>query len=593
MKKYYSLFKLPFTAVIGAVLLFSSCIDQDYDISKGIVAEGTLFENVAAPIGNVGKITIDKLLFSENNSDSGISYNSDGDLYIDFAGGDFSAEISVPDFKLPGIELESQEIMFNIPEEITGLPAELLQNLFPVVKYSDVEAGGLAFSMDLDIDADLPDGISSVSEVYLDSSLECMFNVNNGIMYVSEGFEFTFPEFLQISSKGSSEVYEIIGGNKVVFKSDAVLSENSPVSLSISLDCLDIPEKAVTTGADGSRKIVLDGSVDVKGDFYIKSADYQTIPESLALSIDVVSDDVAVTEVVASLELGVELPDEDIVVDELPELFGGDKVRIDLYNPVLSLVVDNGSPFEFSLDADITAYNSTGAHDVHIGSYGNHDENYVSVPASESKGYHFSRRAMASVPAGDVNIVLPALGELIQEVPERLSIHDLDVTVANGYAKVKTGSGYEVSMSYGFSSPLAFGENLYLSFTEDIKDMNLKLDMNIKSAGLDMEIVNSIPVDFDITAVCLDAYGNEDPQTKVYIDKTIAAGSHVSPTSTPVVLRIENGREALDVSSLRLTMTATSVNPDFHGVCLNRNQGLEINDIVLRLPDGVGVKLNK
>ena len=148
-------------------------------------------------------------------------------------------------------------------------------------------------------------------------------------------------------------------------------------------------------------------------------------------------------------------------------------------------------------------------------------------------------------------------------------------------------------MAYSLSSPLAFGEELYLSFTEDIKDLNLKLDMNIKSAELDMVLVNSVPVDFDITAVCLDAYGNEDPQTRVYIDRTIAAGSHVSPTSTPVVLKIENGREALDVSSLRLTMTATSVNPDFHGVCLNRNQGLEINDIVLRLPDGIGVKLNK
>ena len=78
---------------------------------------------------------------------------------------------------------------------------------------------------------------------------------------------------------------------------------------------------------------------------------------------------------------------------------------------------------------------------------------------------------------------------------------------------------------------------------------------------------------------------------KVSVDKVIAAGSQASPATTPVVLRIENTDGTFNVNSLRLTLTATSVNPEYHGVCLNRNQGLEINDIVLRLPDGIGVEL--
>ena len=593
MKKYYSLFKLPLTAVMGVALLFSSCIDQDYDISNGIVADGTLFENAAAPIGNVDKITIDKLLFSENNSDSGISYNSDGDLYIDFAGGDASVAISIEKFEIPGIDLESQNIAFNIPEEIAGLPTGMLGTLFPVVKYSDVVDGGLSFAMDLGIDSDLPEGIDAVAEVDLDAELQCKFSVNQGIMYVSEGFEFIFPDFLEISSAASSDIYEVVASHIVRFKKDAVLSKDSPIALSLDLNRITVAENAVKTDYNGTRKIEMDGSVKVEGDFYIKTADYQTIPENLNIVIDINSNEIAVTEVLASLETEVEIPDEDIIVGELPELFSGKNVCVDLYNPVISLALENGSPFDFALDADITAYNASGIHNIHIGSDGVKNDNYVDVPAGASKSYHFSRRKMTTVPSGDENIVIPALGDLITEIPDRVSIHDMNVAVENGMAKVKTGTEYKVAMAYSLSSPLAFGEELYLSFTEDIKDLNLKLDMNIKSAELDMVLVNSVPVDFDITAVCLDAYGNEDPQTRVYIDKTIAAGSHVSPTSTPVVLKIENGREALDVSSLRLTMTATSVNPDFHGVCLNRNQGLEINDIVLRLPDGIGVKLNK
>ena len=141
------------------------------------------------------------------------------------------------------------------------------------------------------------------------------------------------------------------------------------------------------------------------------------------------------------------------------------------------------------------------------------------------------------------------------------------------------------------SSQLAFGEDLYLSLVQDIKDLNLSLEADIRSAKISMDIVNSIPVDFAIEAVCLDAAGNKINSTKVSIDKTIAAGSHTSPTSTPVVLAIENNAAQFNVASLRLSLTATSSNPAFYGVCLNRNQGLEINNIVLTLPDGIGVEL--
>ena len=70
----------------AAAFVFSSCVDKDYDLNNGITSEGTLLENLAAPIGNIEKITLDKLLFSESGSDNGISYNQDGDLYLDFAG---------------------------------------------------------------------------------------------------------------------------------------------------------------------------------------------------------------------------------------------------------------------------------------------------------------------------------------------------------------------------------------------------------------------------------------------------------------------------------------------------------------------------
>ena len=586
MKKLNVVFKLSSVAAMGALFMFSSCINKEYDLNNGIVADATLFENIAAPIGNVEKITLDKLLFSEDGSDSGISYNDSGDLYIDFAGGNTSVTVGVDEISIDGIDLEGQDIMFNIPDQVAGLPANLVDM---TIKYSDVEEGGLAYSMDMVMDAPLPEGIESVSEAYLDATLNCKFNVSGGKMYVSKGFEFVFPEFLKVSSDDKS--YEIVDGHVVRFTEDVVLSTDSPIVLALSLDRLIISDDAIVTDSKGNRMIKLDGSVKVNGDFYIQTKDYQVIPESLRIAIDVASGKIKVTEAMVSLDIDTEIPGDDIVIGDLPELFTGDDVCVDLYNPVISLAIDNSSPFDFSLDADITAYSGSEKHDVHLGSYGVENDAYVFVPASESVEYDFSRRPMSSVAGGVRNVVVPAMGELIKTVPERISIHDLNVNVVNGPVMVKTGSEFEVSLAYGMSSPLSFGEDLFLSFVQDIEDLNLELGVKIQSAELGMSIVNSIPADFDIKAVCLDASGNESSMVKVSVDKVIAAGSQASPATTPVVLRIENTDGTFNVSSLRLTLTATSVNPEYHGVCLNRNQGLEINDIVLRLPDGIGVEL--
>ena len=136
MKKLNVVFKLSSLAAMGALFMFSSCINKEYDLNNGIVADATLFENIAAPIGNVEKITLDKLLFSEDGSDSGISYNDSGDLYIDFAGGNTSVTVGVDEISIDGIDLEGQDIMFNIPDQVAGLPANLVDM---TIKYSDVE----------------------------------------------------------------------------------------------------------------------------------------------------------------------------------------------------------------------------------------------------------------------------------------------------------------------------------------------------------------------------------------------------------------------------------------------------------------------
>ena len=588
MIKRISGFRLSMLSALGFIFLFSSCVNEDYDLNKGIVAEGTLFENISAPIGNVEKITIENLLFSGEGSSSVIKTDADGNLYMDFAGGNASATVEVPSFSLGRIELDDQVIAFDIPAEFRQLVNSGFINTDWTLKYSSLVGNqkGLDLQTPIEISSTLPDGIKKISEVYLDADLSCDFSVNAGVMHISEGFSISFPSFIHISKKGNSTDYEVIDSHVVKFVKDAVLSAGSPLSLKLSFDRISVADSNLSNG-----KISFDDAINIEGDFYVDSKDLSYIPENIKIIMGVAFDEIKVTEAIASLNYTASFPSEDITIGELPELLSGKGICMDLYNPVLSLELENGSPFGFSLDAEITAFNASGSHNLHIGSKGQTNSDYIYIPAESSKEYMFSRRKLESVPQGAANIVIPAMGELIKEVPERLRIHDLNVNLDDKMTKVKIGSRFNVGVDYGMSSQLAFGEDLYLSVVQDIKDLNLSLEADIRSAKISMDIVNSIPVDFAIEAVCIDAAGNKINSTKVSIDKTIAAGSHTSPTSTPVVLAIENNAAQFNVASLRLSLTAKSSNPAFHGVCLNRNQGLEINNIVLTLPDGIGVEL--
>lgn len=567
------------------ILMFSSCVNKDFDLSNGIVADATLFENVSLPIGDVDKITLEKLLFAEEGSDAGIEADADGDLYIDFAGGSTVAEINVAEFVLGTLDLADHNISFVIPDQLAGLPSDFIDM---TIKYSDVVKGGLEFGMELSIDSPLPAGIKNVAEVYMDADLDCTFKVSGGKMYVSKGFEFVFPDFIKISAKNAASEYELIDGHIVRFVEDAVLSAASPLSLSLCFDSISISENNIVKTDTGERKIILSDSVDIKGDFYINTKDYSVVPSALDITIDVAFDDMKVTKALAEIELDAELPEEDIEISGIPELLKGKGVCIDLYNPVINLVIENGSPFDFAVDADITAYMSVTSYDVHIGSNGVDNDLRVYIPSSSTRDYRFSRRALDPTP-GVNNVVIPEIADLIKEIPDRLSIHDFNISVENGLTMVETGKSYRTKVSYGLNSPLAFDKDLKLAVEQDV-EMNLELEPKLPSVKVGMNIINSVPVDFDIKAVCLDVNGNTVTNTTVTIDKSISAGTVSEPVATPVTLSIENTNGRLQINALRLTMTATS-GGKYQGVCLNKNQGLEIKDIVLTLPDGIGVEI--
>lgn len=572
-------------AVAIPILFFVSCVNQEYDLTKPITTDATFLENVSFPVGDVEKITIESLMLADSEG-TGIICDENGDYHVEFTTGDFSTVIEVPDIVLNGMRFEDQDVTIPIPGSFIE-SSELLGDIS--LKYSELNGDEpLKFDMDIEFNSELPYQVIDVEKVELDAMLECHFNLNEGKVTVLEGFTLDFPEYVYLSPTNSASNYEVVDEHIIRFTENVELSSQNQLTIPFHFEKVVVPDDMIVHVEDGPDKLLANDYVHVTGDFIIKSADFATIPESLLITVTMGVSDLCVTEARLKLDYNIDVPDEEVVIDELPEILQGGDFVVDLYNPLLFVNAVNNSPFDFNIDAYVTAYSGFEENNIYIGQ--NNDP--LLVYGNTVKDYYFSRRDM-DVPDGCENIVIPQIGNLIKNIPDRLLIHDINVSSLTDMITVNAGESHTATVSYAMKAPLSFGEELYLSFTQDIENLNLQFDLDIPSAEVSMTLVNSIPIDFAVSAVCIDENGEEIEYTKVNLDRSISAGTQNSPSETPLTLTIENEQETLNVSSLRLTMVATS-NEDsaFHGVCLNKNQGFEIKDITLKLPEGIGYEFN-
>ena len=577
--------------ILPALFLFlTSCVNNEYDINKDIVTDATLFEGVALSLGDIKKIEIDEILFGNDAEVTGLYADENGDYNIDFTTGDFSASIDVPEFSLEGIRLEDQSITFGT-NGYAGLDTSMLPAF--TIAYSDIVPGGLQFNMDITLDTEIPSEIVSISDVYLDASLTCNFEVTEGVLYVKEGFELAFPDYIFISEGSDATDYEVVDSHIIRFVKDAAVNASSPLSLEMNFDAISVPSSFFVTKPDGTRWLQVDDVVKVNGDFYIRSLDFDVVPQLVKLVMYVEMDKLDVVEAKVSMEMNADIPDEVFNLNDVPEIMKGDNLCIDLYNPMIYLGVGNTSPFAFSINADITAYSGNKEYGVHLGNQNANASDAIYVAADSRSEFVVSRRQVQNLAQGQKNIVVPQFGDIIKVIPDAISIHDINVKSATQTAVIKPGSTYNASVAYRLTTPLAFDNEFYINYSLDLENLDLYLeDAWVKSAEIRMNLINSVPVDFNISAKCLDSDGNVRNDVTVTLNDSIKAGTHQNPTDNALVIRLDNASKELNISALRLTLEASSSNPELAGVCLNRNQGFEIKDILIALPDGVGVNFS-
>lgn len=604
-----------FNRVSAAMLLAGttifSCVNPEYDLSKGVDMDMTLLPNTTIPLGNVASVSVTDLLGGES---SGLTVNEDGDLSISFGGGESRTSFDMPDVNMggeDGFKSGSTTIRFKTGIEIPEIPdisTDKEIHFSEVAGQEDQDHDGqLDTYMEIEIDKELPKEISDVKIVNMDHAmLSYIFEVSDGgLLHLKEGFTMEFPHYMVLEKYDETDGrFTLKDGYIVVFNEDTFITYENPLTLPFRFKSVygheyddqgnpvkDLLSMEPVLDEEGNKKathLFHTDRLDIAGDLYLKYKDYAAadipIPSELNVHMAVEMSNLEMTT--AEMKLDVDLPVESQEIEmggSLGGIFEDEDNTLDLYNPSILLSFVNDSPLALNVNADITARVGSREKTVHIGDKET-DPIYIS-PDSEEE-FCLSEHGNEKGNKAE-EVIVPGLSKLIQDMPDIVEIHNVEIAQDDSYVKVNADSDFEMVFGYGFATPLAFGEDLSISFSYDMA-LGADTSTGMTSLVLSMNMENTIPLDLSITGVALDSEGNEIEDADVALEAKIAGGTLDSPAVTPVQVVITESSKP--VSKLRLMIEATS-SSDLEGEVLNMKQGLNIKDAVITLPDGISLDL--
>ena len=610
------------TTVMMAMIsiLFNSCVDQQYDLAN-IDSEAVFLRDATMPVGNLKPISIGDIINIDESQSLMISSDANGDFQFVIHGDEsISASVTVPTFN---IELEEglgeeRKLSLDIPSVIAGMDVSILETLMPEyysknLSFEDMtgKKASLRKSVKVNEDCYLPHYISDIKEVEFGADVVYEFTLsvkdNNGVninsyggaMYIEEGFTIDFPDWFVIRKNDDIDGYSIVnqGDNKnvILFGKDVVIPADKSVTFDIFVSKLEVPVGSITDGgfdSEGRPRKKLDLDVNdeqnmilIDGDVYVRPSDFKKVPSSVEMNMHLSFKSLTVKSVLASLNVDETLPEQTFTLPEVPEVFKRDGVVIDLYDPSVTLSVNNPSPLDINVYAHMFAFR--GNSETMNMYFGENGQNVpFTVPREFNGNIGFSRRGEGGM------IANPSIAQLFRTLPDKLNIRDIRITASNNYISICPGQTLECSVAYTFKAPLAFGPELAVSFEYDLKELKLDLeDVGLKSALLSFDVLNTIPLSLDLQAVVVDEEGRQVNDVTISVDGDINAGSLTAPSASPISIKLVSKTKGFHLDGLKLLMNA-SCPADYQGITVNKNQGLEIRDLKVSLPDGISMDLD-
>ena len=618
---------IPWCAASIVIACASGCVNEQYDLSKGIDMTIGADVNISVPVGSTEFIEIGDFLKIEESENNMIFMDeTTGDYYLSFAGKDpFSTTIEVPEINLGKTESEEVEVKLDISEnadlkDFIGKPIN--KGLIDLIGRSEFEYDiPPTTQMPITIDEELPEQVKDIRKINLNTAINFNFSISEGATSLSD-IVIAFPEFMTVEPAPTQTGLTVKNGHEVTINDPLRIESGKQPSVSIIIKEIDFDKMPVGMGivsVDGKNRVIIGTdsqsvSVDVSGKIKIDLYDFSQVPAEVGVIMDISLDQLVVGSAEVKIDASETVEDQNIEVGELPEFLTSNNVVLDVYNPVIRLDVNNGSPLAASLDADINAFigeESTLDSPIHIGANGNPGTKPISISPNTDASIFVSRRGEHDNPQpGDIDIAVPAIADLIKTVPEKLTISNIAINAdSDSYLSVSPGESYECAVAYGVSAWMAFGPDLLIEYSTDIKDLNealnpggdgetsgegqeqggLDYEIDLRNVEIKFNLHNSIPLNVALKAEPIDVEGNVMEDVEVKLTGDVKSGSAENPAVCPMAVNLKATLESIKTfDGIKLTIKGTS-SEETVGVVLNSKQGIQLTDVSAKVSAGATI----
>lgn len=571
-------------AMLSAAVSVTSCLNEDYDLTKDIDTNISIDGDISAPLGNSEFILVDDFLNLGNDAADVLKTDASGNYYVSVTGRGSSSDVELPFLSFSDELVTDGGYIARIRKSELPLSSSGMVPATPYTKHFNVS------STPMTVNEDVPHEIRAVKDAEVSGVVNISLMVTTGKATLSD-LIIDFPEYLEFADVKDAGLNFNPDGNLLTIKSPQI----STMAKNYYLNVVGIDFDKIPSGQGflpSQHKIVLNDEIKLSAfDVNAVLSDFGTTVE--AIPNEIVADiDLSISSLIVKTAL-VKV-DPDIVIDpfisnvgELPDFLSGDDVVLDLYNPVLKLNIDNHTPLKLNLNADIMSYKGADHRTAHVGN-ANGGEAIALTPSGMNRLY--VSKTGEGVPAGFSSVVVPDFSSLISIVPDRIGVENIDVEAADEFVTLTSGGRYNVVYDFELAAALAFGKDVKIVYSTDFTGWNETFNPNdesfaleIRDADVKFDFVNMIPMTISLDAAAIDVDGNVIHGIKVTLNGDIPAGSVEKPSTSALTLNLEGSAEQMrKLDGLRLNLTGSDPGT-MSGVCLNKNQGVQFKNMKIRL----------
>ena len=588
-----------------------SCTDSDYDLSNVDMTVGLGGGEVKLPVSSSDVIPLKEVL---KFSDSEVVDTIEGGDYMFAKNGDAVSPAHPKIDRITVMKLNSQGFDFDLGSILQKAISEQLPSSTKGMKRIriPVDITESKIVNTFEYGGPQPQEVEELKEAYITArmKLTIRFSENLKKLVGSVGeMKITLPTYMSFEAEGSGFEKE---GTSLVFTN---IDTSKDLSLAISINKLSMgtdPDDELGKLESKDNYITMDGNLkleatitDVEIPTNLSEIDYNDCKIESELEMD---DAVTLDKVTGRFAPTIDLSNlGEANITGLPDFLTEGDVCIDLDNPQIAL----------TLESDLTVGGELAGN---IKYWRNGQEGSFSLPepiklkaSTENSGEMSVNRICI---CRDKSKVDPTMYDQVIEtenikdllypkIIDKIAFSGAATADKNNVYTYELGKTYTVQPSYRLESPLAFGEDAKIVYTEKFEDWNKDIkDFDVTDGTcivMEAVVENRIPVHLNVEAIPLGIDGSELPSNviKVDIDADIKASSKDTDVATSdlriVLTPAKQGLKKLNGIKIKVSGAAKDANGKnpVTGITLNaRKHSLVLQNIRLSLKGKAVADLN-